>query len=1393
MKKIIFGILTALTLPFAETVELTGKIVDQNYSPIPFVEVVLEGQNLKDTTGSDGTWSLQSEVTPVLGGETNGVEVNGNAIFLDLAKSELVSFSIFDIDGNVIFSEKPRIVRNGKQKIDLSAFSTKVVTGQYYLKIKIGSEIYSQKIPFENGFKFQTLKREVQAPSIGDKLVYKLQGQILSEDQISSYKQYVEKWLVTRNVSGKFELDTLGRTVIKEVWANFSGGKMSTPLITRLGWVKTNNSYSGKVYSVKPLGGNVYEYELWVEGRDSLGHKTTLSQRLEFDSFAGDLDLDPAMVGNALPLAEIEFVTQDASVNDSVLFKPNVSDLNESQVASWEYNWNNSGWVSAQNLVSAAVIAPSDSSLTPISNLIVRVTDLDSNIQDFSASWVGIQQDVPVGTIQGPSSGQVNSSLSYTINPVNQYGIIKTYEWTVGTSAFQLGTESFSFKPDSQGDYQVKVRVTDDDANQVTFTKEVSISGGVVLNKSPILISSISDIVLLEDFSDTIIVSDLRTVFSDPDGEILNFSIVSKSNKVNGLISANQLVLSSISNLNGTDSLIVTAKDSSNTMVSDTFVVSISSINDQPNITGHNLAFQIPSTDSAVTVSMNSYLTINSMGASNESYQLGSSSVNLASSGLLFAVNPTVDAGNNLMFSLAGSQSGKDTLRVIYQDNGGLSNGGINSDTAYVVVSVGSDGAEVKLVGASTFSIHENSDATNTNKANNSRLISIPVQLSAAATEAASLEYELRGMSAGRSWTTGKTSALIGTDTTGKDIGIGASYGASSPTGTLSFNIGSDIATTTLKIWINDDNLVETGAGGSEYVELKLHNAVKLKLESDPSAVFASLDSLIYLIPVVSDDAGNDSPTVVNPISDITLLEDFSDTLIVADLNTVFNDIDGDNLNYSVTFTNRVTSKTSSLGSDSLILQSTMNEYGVDGKVVVTANDGFFSVSDTFLVNITPVNDAPEYTSGSNIATTEGVVYSSPWASSISVGPSNENSQTLSFVIDSVSNSGLFDTQPALSNTGVLSFEGASKQTGTATVYYYLKDNGGTSNGGVDSTVTSSFTVTLSDASSSQMHDADPSVKLNNYSLFGADGIRILGRAGTVNDGWVGSNGDVDFSNWSPVTLRGSIKTRGDLNLGTGAVGQHVIARASYVIGNTTGSVITLDTTGSVTKGSVDMSVPHVYYKGANSVTNVTGTGTFQSDPSLEVDALGFTAYTALTASSENCTYNNKWTCTGATGALSVGDTLPAGDYAAVNVTAGTALFGSGVYKMTSYSSPGGTNTLVKHGNSVVRFIISESFSLGGGANQFFRSNDSTVSADTAFAGRLLVRVEGATTNAVKFIGGGTIFHGTLMAPNATIVLKSELKVYGQVFAKEIELENNFDGSNGRFVSFGGDWDFEGN
>ena len=110
------------------------------------------------------------------------------------------------------------------------------------------------------------------------------------------------------------------------------------------------------------------------------------------------------------------------------------------------------------------------------------------------------------------------------------------------------------------------------------------------------------------------------------------------------------------------------------------------------------------------------------------------------------------------------------------------------------------------------------------------------------------------------------------------------------------------------------------------------------------------------------------------------------------------------------------------------------------------------SAPQTFTITVTAVNDVPSFAVGPNqtVAENAGPQTVAGWALAISSGPANESAQTLTFNITGNTNPALFSAGPAVASNGTLTYTPAANANGTATITLTLQDNGGTANGGVD-------------------------------------------------------------------------------------------------------------------------------------------------------------------------------------------------------------------------------------------------------------------------------------------------------------------------------------------------------
>jgi Bacterial Ig domain/FG-GAP-like repeat len=177
---------------------------------------------------------------------------------------------------------------------------------------------------------------------------------------------------------------------------------------------------------------------------------------------------------------------------------------------------------------------------------------------------------------------------------------------------------------------------------------------------------------------------------------------------------------------------------------------------------------------------------------------------------------------------------------------------------------------------------------------------------------------------------------------------------------------------------------------------------------------------------------------------------------------------------------------TSPNATGSLTYTPVANASGTAVITVRVTDAGTAFVERTFTVIVNAVNDAPSFMVGTNQTVVEnaGPQTVAGWATAINPGP-GESAQVLTFVIAGNTNTALFSAGPAVASDGTLTYTSTLGVSGTATITLELHDDGGTANGGVDTSGQQTFTITVTDVNDPPTLDSipDPAAILEDAGL----------------------------------------------------------------------------------------------------------------------------------------------------------------------------------------------------------------------------------------------------------------------------------------------------------------------
>ncbi|NNE12270.1 MAG: tandem-95 repeat protein, partial [Ilumatobacter sp.] len=220
-------------------------------------------------------------------------------------------------------------------------------------------------------------------------------------------------------------------------------------------------------------------------------------------------------------------------------------------------------------------------------------------------------------------------------------------------------------------------------------------------------------------------------------------------------------------------------------------------------------------------------------------------------------------------------------------------------------------------------------------------------------------------------------------------------------------------------------------------------------------------------LAILVTDVNDEGPTAVD--DDTGALEDTQ--LVVAAPGVLDNDsdVEGDDLTVvlpSVT-TSAEGGTVSLLADGSFTYDPPEDFFGADTfdyQAVDALGSNMTSNVATVSIEVAPVNDAPSFTSTVSVVESfedTGLTTVPAWATDIIAGPGE--TQGLTFEVTGNSNAGLFSAGPAIdAGTGDLTYTSAPDANGDAVITIQLVDDGGTANGGVDTSSTVAITIDVS-------------------------------------------------------------------------------------------------------------------------------------------------------------------------------------------------------------------------------------------------------------------------------------------------------------------------------------------
>ncbi|MBM4046068.1 MAG: tandem-95 repeat protein, partial [Planctomycetes bacterium] len=238
-----------------------------------------------------------------------------------------------------------------------------------------------------------------------------------------------------------------------------------------------------------------------------------------------------------------------------------------------------------------------------------------------------------------------------------------------------------------------------------------------------------------------------------------------------------------------------------------------------------------------------------------------------------------------------------------------------------------------------------------------------------------------------------------------------------------------------------------------------------------PNANFNGTDSFTYRASDGVDSSALATVTItVNPANDTPVAA--ADTygvnedgvLTVAVPGVLGNDLDVEGDTLSTLLVGLASSGTLALNADGSFSYAPNASFNGVDSFSYRAYDGL-AYSDVVAVTITvtAVNDAPSFTASNPPAINEdaGLQTIAGWAS-FKPGPVDESDQSvLRYIVSLISGPDLFDVVPSVAADGTLTYALKANAFGTSTFEVAVQDDGGTDDGGIDTSTPQTFTITV--------------------------------------------------------------------------------------------------------------------------------------------------------------------------------------------------------------------------------------------------------------------------------------------------------------------------------------------
>ncbi len=709
-------------------------------------------------------------------------------------------------------------------------------------------------------------------------------------------------------------------------------------------------------------------------------------------------------------------------------------------------------------------------------------------------------------------------------------------------------TSNVTYTPnaDFNGADQFLFVANDGQANSTPVAFDVTITP---VNDAPVFTVGADETVLEDSGAQTVAawatgIAAGPATATDETGQVLTFNITANDNmalfSVQPAVAADgTLTYTPAADANGTANITLelmddggTANGGVDTSPGQTFAINVTPVNDEPSFT---VGADETVLEDAGAQSVPGWATGISAGPPDEAGQVLTFNITANDNPGLFSAGPAVAADGTLTYTPAADANGSAMITLELMDDGGTANGGDDtSPTQSFMISVTAVNDAPEFTAGADETVLEDSGAQ-------------------------TVAGWATGIAAGPATATDETGQVLTFNITANDnMALFSVQPAVATDGTLTYTPAADAnGTANITVELMDDG--GTANGGVDTSAGQTF-AINVTAVNDEPSFTAGPDQMVLEDAGAQSVAGWATGISPGPADEAGQTVSFN---ITGNTNAgLF--AAGPAVDSAGTLT--YTPAADANGSAVITLEA-MDDGG-------TANGGDdTSPSQSFMISVTAVNDAPSFIAGAdeNVLEDSGAQTVAGWATGLSAGPADEAGQTLTFNITGNDNMALFSVQPAVAPDGTLTYTPAPDAFGTANIMLNIMDNGGTANGGVDTSPDQTFAINVTGVNDAPSFMAGP----DQMAAVGTGAQSVAGWATGFNPGPANEAGQMVAMYNVTVSTNPGIFAAGPTVANDGTLNYTPVA--AIAMDTTADILVSVTDDGGTANGGVDTSPDQMF------------------------------------------------------------------------------------------------------------------------------------------------------------------------------------------------------------------------